>query len=78
MGWTQKYEARGNWILQMLNAFYSVLEDQRRNKFDTKLDGVAVCNACYAAALGYLQRPFKQLRQSHLMYGRIVVVHGNV
>jgi hypothetical protein len=33
----------------------------RRDKYNTKLDGMEVCNACYAMALGYSQRHFKQL-----------------
>jgi hypothetical protein len=78
MAWAGEYEVRGTWILQMLNAFYTITEGQRRNKFDTKLDGVMVCNACYAAALGYSQRRFKQLKQSQQLYGRISAVHGNV
>jgi hypothetical protein len=39
--------------MQMLNAFYQRIEGQRTNKFRTKLDGVEVCNACYAVAVGY-------------------------
>jgi hypothetical protein len=33
-----------------------------RDKYNTKLDGVEVCNTCYAMALGYSQRRFKQLK----------------
>jgi hypothetical protein len=33
----------------------------RRDKYNTKLDGLEVCNACYVMALGYSQRRFKQL-----------------
>jgi hypothetical protein len=36
-----------------LNTFYLRTEGRRRDKFNTKLDGVEVCNACYAATLGY-------------------------
>jgi hypothetical protein len=78
MAWAQKYEVRATWILQMLNAFYTITEGQRRNKYDTKLDGLPVCNGCYAAALGYSQRRFKELKQSQQVYGRIAAVHGNV
>jgi hypothetical protein len=61
MAWGQKYKQRGTWISQMLNVFYLRTEGRRRDKFKTKLDGVEVCNACYATALGYSQRRFKQL-----------------
>jgi hypothetical protein len=46
----------------MLNAFYQRTEGMRRDKYNTKLDGVEVCNACYAMALGYSQRRFKQVK----------------
>jgi hypothetical protein len=49
----------------------------RRDKYNTKLDGVEVCNACYAMALGYSQRRFKQLKVAHRVYGRVAAVHGN-
>jgi hypothetical protein len=55
MAWAQKYEVRATWIIQMLNAFYQRTEGMRRDKYNTKLDGVEVCNACYAMALGYSQ-----------------------
>jgi hypothetical protein len=61
MAWAQKYEVQATWIMQMLNAFYQRTEGMRRDKYNTKLDGVEVCNACYAMALGYSQRRFKQL-----------------
>ena len=77
MAWGQKYEQRATWMLQMLNAFYSRTEGIRRDKFKTKLDGLDVCNACYAKALGYSQRRFKQLKVSHQVYGRVAAVHGN-
>jgi hypothetical protein len=50
----------------------------RRDKYNTKLDGVEVCNAYYAMALGYSQRRFKQLKVAHRVYGRVVAVHGNM
>jgi hypothetical protein len=77
MAWAQKYEVRATWILQMLNAFYQRIEGMRRDKYNTKLDGVEVCNACYAMALGYSQRRFKQLKVAHRKYGRVATVHGN-
>jgi hypothetical protein len=77
MAWGQKYEQHAMWILQMLNAFYLCTEGKKRNKFNTKLDGVEVCNACYAAALGYSQRRFKQLKVAHQVYGRVAAVYGN-
>jgi hypothetical protein len=61
----------------MLNAFYQRTEGMRRDKYNTKLDGVEVCNACYAMALGYSQRCFKQLKVAHRVYGRVAAVHGN-
>jgi hypothetical protein len=78
MAWGQKYEQRASWILQMLNAFYLRTEGPRRDKFKTKLDGVEVCNACYATALEYSQRQFKQLKVAHQVYGRVAAVHGNM
>jgi hypothetical protein len=77
MAWAQKYEVRATWIMQMLNAFYQRTEGMRRDKYNTKLDGVEVCNACYAMALGYSQRRFKQLKVAHRVYGRVAAVHGN-
>jgi hypothetical protein len=77
MAWGQKYELRATWIMQMLNAFYQRIEGQRTDKFRTKLDGVEVCNACYAVAVGYSQRRFKQLKLAHRVYERVAVVHGN-
>jgi hypothetical protein len=53
MAWAQKYEIRATWIMQMLNAFYQRTKGMRRDKYNTKLDGIEVCNACYAMALGY-------------------------
>jgi hypothetical protein len=53
MAWAQKYEVRATWIMQMLNAFYQRTKGMRRDKYNTKLDGVEVCNAYYAMALGY-------------------------
>jgi hypothetical protein len=53
MAWAQKYEVRATWIMQMLNEFYQRTERMRRDKYNTKLDGVEVCNACYVMALGY-------------------------
>jgi hypothetical protein len=53
MAWAQKYEVRAMWIMQMLNAIYQRTEGMRRDKYNTKLDGVEVCSACYAMALGY-------------------------
>jgi hypothetical protein len=49
----------------------------RKEKYNTKLDGVEVCNACYAMALGYSQRHFKQLKVAHRVYRRVAAVHGN-
>jgi hypothetical protein len=49
----------------------------RRDKYNTKLDGMEVCNAYYAMALGYSQRRFKQLKVAHRVYGRVAAVHGN-
>jgi hypothetical protein len=77
MAWGQKYEHRATWISQMLNAFYLRTEGPRRDKFKTKLDGVEECNACYATALGYSQRQFKQQKVAHRVYGRVAAVQGN-
>jgi hypothetical protein len=77
MAWGQQYEVRAMWIMQMLNAFYQRTEGMRKDKYNNKLDGVEVCNACYAMALGYSQRHFKQLKVAHRVYGRMVAVYGN-
>jgi hypothetical protein len=77
MAWGQKYEVWATWIMQMLNAFYKRTEGMRRDKYNTKLDGVEVCNACYTMALGYSQRRFKQLKVAHRVYGRVAAIHGN-
>jgi hypothetical protein len=53
MAWGQKYEVRAMWIIQMLNAFYQRIEGMRKDKYNTKLDSMEVCNAYYAMALGY-------------------------
>jgi hypothetical protein len=77
MAWAQKYEVRATWIMQMLNAFYQRTEGMRRDKYNTKLDSVEVCNAYYAMALGYSQRRFKQLKVAHRVYMRVAAVRGN-
>jgi hypothetical protein len=77
MAWGQKYELRATWIMQILNAFYQRIEGQRIDKFRTKLDGVEVCNACYAVTVGYSQRHFKQLKLAHRVYGRVVDKNQN-
>jgi hypothetical protein len=61
----------------MLNAFYQRTEGMRRDKYNTKLDGMEVCNACYVMVLRYSQRRFKQLKVAHRVYGRVAAVHGN-
>jgi hypothetical protein len=61
----------------MLNAFYQRTEGMRRVKYNTKLDGVEVCNVCYAMALGYSQRRFKQLKVVHRVYERVAAVYWN-
>ena len=48
MAWGQKYEARSTWIMQMLNVFFTRSGRPTKDKYVTKLDGVLVCNACYA------------------------------
>jgi hypothetical protein len=63
--------------MQMLNAFYQRTKRMMRNKYNTKLDSVEVCNACYAMALGYSQRRFKQLKVAYRVYGRVAAVYGN-
>jgi hypothetical protein len=63
--------------MQMVNAFYQRTEGMRRDKYNTKLDGMEVCNACYSMALGYYQRCPKQLKVAHRVYGRVAAVHGN-
>ena len=74
MAWAQKYEARATWIQQM---FFTQRVGMARDKYKTKLDGRVVCTACYATALGYSQRCFKQLKNLHAVYGRAAAVHGN-
>ena len=49
----------------------------RKDKYNTKLDSMEVCNACYAMALRYSQRHFKQPKVAHKVYGRVAAVHGN-
>jgi hypothetical protein len=53
------------------------MEGMRRDKYNSKLDGVEVCNACYAMALGYSQRCFKQLKVAYRVYRRVAAVHRN-
>ena len=77
MAWAQKYEARATWIQQMLNAFFTRRAEMARDKYETKLDGRRVCNAYYAIAVGFSQRPFKQLKVLHAVYSWVAVVHGN-
>ena len=61
----------------MLVSFYTRTEGFRRDKFETKLDGKHVCNACYALGVGYSQRRFKELKKDCLIYGRVTAIHGN-
>ena len=51
MAWGQKYEVWATWIMQMLNAFYQRIKGMKKDKYNTKLDGVEVCNSYYAMAL---------------------------
>jgi hypothetical protein len=44
MAWAQKYEVQATWIIQVLNAFYQRTKGMKRDKYNTKLDGVEVCN----------------------------------
>ena len=37
-----------------------------------------IYNSCYAMALGYLQRHFKQLKVAHRVYRRVAAVHENM
>ena len=53
----------------------------RRDKYNTKLDSVEVCNRsnpCYIMALGYLQRRSKQLKVVHRVYMKVATVHENM
>lgn len=75
--WGSKYPIRSTWVRQMLVSFYTQTDGNRRDKFVTKLDGKEVCNACYAVAVGYSQRRFKDLKKDCLIYGRVTAIHGN-
>jgi hypothetical protein len=77
MAWGPKYNVRATWIRQMLQSFYTQTSGLERDKFVTKLDGQVVCNACYATALGYSQRRFKDLKTLNRVYGRVAAIHGN-
>ena len=56
-----------------------LLEDKgnEEGQIQHRIGHVEVCNSCYAMALGYLQRRFKQLKVAHIVYGRVVAVYGN-
>ena len=68
MASTQKYEVWAMRIMQILNAFYQRTKGMRKDKYDTKLDGVEVCNAYYAMTLRYSQWRFKQLKVVYRVY----------
>jgi hypothetical protein len=77
MAWDQKFKTRATWILQMLNSFHIWTEGIRRDKYKTKFNSRKVYNSCYATALDYSQRYFKQLKIAQQVYGRVAAVYGN-
>ena len=49
---SHEYEVRASWILENLTDCYN----KEKDKFETRLYGVFICNGCYAVALGYSKR----------------------
>ena len=45
-------------------------------KFDTKLDGVSLCNAYFAMDMAYSRRKVEQLKKGIVAFGRIIAIHG--
>jgi hypothetical protein len=44
-GMEKKYEERATWMLQRLDSSKCRVRGKQGYKFDTKLDGISVCNA---------------------------------
>jgi len=62
----------------MLSVFFRKTKGRTKQKYETKLNGIDVYNACYATSLSYSQRRFKQLKQSQQVYGKVATVHRNM
>ena len=80
-----EYEVRASWILENLTDCYN----NDKDKFETRLCSVSICNGCYAVALGYSKRRIEELKFDIRSIGitsevfgveykrRSSVVHGN-
>ena len=82
---SHEYEVRASWILENLTDCYN----KEKDKFETQLCGVFICNGCYAVALGYSKRRIEELKSDIRSIGitsevfgvecsgRSSAVHGN-
>ena len=82
---SHEYEVRASWILENLTDSYN----KEKDKFETRLCGVFICNGCYAVALGYSKRRIEELKSDIRSIGitsevfgvecsgRSSAVHGN-
>jgi hypothetical protein len=75
--WGKKYEERATWMLQRLDSSKCRVRGKQDYKFDTKLDGVSVCNVCFVVGMAYSRRKVEQLKKGILAFGRITAIHGN-
>jgi hypothetical protein len=60
-------------MLQRLDSSKCHIRGKQGYKFDTKLDGVSVCNACFAVGMAYSRR-VEQLKKGIVSFGRITAI----
>ena len=64
-------------MLQRLDSSKCRGRGKQGYKFDTKLDGVSMCNACFAVGMAYLRRKVEQLKKDIVAFERVTAIHGN-
>jgi hypothetical protein len=64
-------------MLQRLDSSKYRVRGKQGYKFDTKLDGVSVCNACFVVGMAYSRRRVEQLKKDVVAFGRVTAIHGN-
>jgi hypothetical protein len=75
-----KYERRAMWVIDTLQGFMAVeriVDMQEYIKCVTRINGLRVCNACYALAIGYSRSKLADLIGEIRNSGRCSSHHGN-
>jgi hypothetical protein len=55
----------------------NVMLGKQDYKFDTKLDGILTCNACFVVDIAYSKKRVEQLKKSIVAFGRVTTIHGD-